>query len=301
MPIKTNSTNSSGENNKTARFLISEAKYQFSDLILPNSTLAELNKVIGLKRYQQEVFQDWGLSQTHKFENKIIINLYGKPGTGKTMAAHAIANELGRKLIIINYAEIESKYVGETPKNIQSAFEYAKEQNAILFFDEADAILSRRVTNMSSATDTSVNQTRSVMLNLLNEYNDTILFATNFISNYDPAFMRRILMHIEFHLPDLETRKRLFKHYIPNELPHSIDIDEISGKSEGLSGADIANAILLAAFSAKVENENKVSNANLFSQIEVIQQSRLANEGILKVETKEVSEEYVKQNYRGIK
>lgn len=283
------------------QFELCEAHYQLNDLILPEHTKNELQRAISLREYQQSVFQEWGLKDTHKYDNKMIINLYGEPGTGKTMAAHAIAAKLNRKLLLINYGDIESKYVGETPKNIQAAFEFAKENNAILFFDEADAILSRRVTNMNSATDTSVNQTRSVMLTLLNDYNDTVLFATNFISNYDPAFMRRILMHIEFKLPDENTRKKLFEQYIPQKLPHDIDVALIAQQSEHLSGSDISNSILLAAFSAKSEQQDRVTHQNLLEKVQAIQHSKLANANVKKqgttfhVEKREISEEYVQQ------
>lgn len=301
MPIDFNSKNTTQSKAKSSiPFDVSEPRYTLDDLILSEKTHSELNKAIGLRQYQYEVFNDWGFSKTHKFDSKMIINLYGAPGTGKTMAAHAISASLGKKLILVNYGDIESKYVGETPKNIQAAFDFAKENDAILFFDEADAILSRRVTNMTSATDTSVNQTRSVMLNLLNDYNDIVLFATNFITNYDPAFMRRILIHIEFELPDEEMRKKLFQHYIPTQLPNDIDINIAAQKSENLSGSDIANAVLLSAFSAKSEGKPMVTNQDLLAKIESIQKSKLANAGITKVETKTVSEEYVKENY-GVK
>lgn len=287
----------------TPKFELSEAKYEFSDLVLPEKTLNELKKAIGLRQYQYEIFQEWGFSQTHKYDNKLIVNLYGEPGTGKTMSAHAIAKALNKKLVLVNYGDIESKYVGETPKNIKAVFDFAKENDAILFFDEADAILSRRVTNMSSATDTSVNQTRSVLLNLLNDYNDTVLFATNFISNYDPAFMRRILMHIEFILPDEATRKSLFQKYIPSKLPHNIDIDEVAKIAEQLSGSDISNAVLLSAFAAKTAKKELVEQQELIKNIQAIQQSKKANnpDRLTKVETREVSEEYVNQQLNGEK
>lgn len=308
MPINTNTPSSiSTSQNPTSitdnksktptkiQFELSNALYQMQDLILPATTRSQLQKAVGLHRYQKEVFENWGFSQTHKFDNKMIINLYGEPGTGKTMSAHAIAHELGRKLILVNYGDIESKYVGETPKNIQAVFEFAKAQNAILFFDEADAILSRRVTNMTSATDTSVNQTRSVMLTLLNDYNDTVIFATNFISNYDPAFMRRILIHIEYTLPDEKTREQLFSKYIPKQLPHNFNLSEIIKISEGLSGSDIANAVLLSAFSAKTDNMDMVTHDNLKEKIYSIQKSKQENMGTkTNISTKIVSEDYVK-------
>lgn len=296
-PIPVRQNQDVKSNSNTLGFELSNPLYTLSDLILSDKTQSELTKAISLQKFQNEIFQDWGFSKTHKFDNKMIINLYGDPGAGKTMSAHAIADSLNRKIILVNYGDIESKYVGETPKNIKAAFDFAKDNNAILFFDEADAILSRRVTNMTSATDTSVNQTRSVMLNILNDYNDVVLFATNFISNYDPAFMRRILMHIEFSLPDYKSRVKLFEKYIPNKFPCEIDINKIAELSEGLSGSDISNAVLLSAFSIKVSNKDKLGNDDLIEQIMAIKKSKIANSrlnNITHIEDKIVSEEYVK-------
>ena len=248
------------------------------------------DKILDVANYAEnsrKVFEDWGLQKVYKQSKRIGINLYGAPGTGKTMAAHAIENHLGRKILAVNYADIESKYVGETPKNIRKAFEAAKATSSILFFDEADAILSKRVTNMSSATDVSVNQTRSVMLMVMNDYQDFIIFATNFISNFDPAFMRRISTHIEFKLPDLECRKKLWQHYILPTRPNNIDIDELARKYDNLSGSDIANAVLMAAFKAARQGAELVDKKYGFEMVEETLASKNANKGIT-VEKREV-------------
>ena len=162
-------------------FSTEEPKYDLDDIILPAYVKEQILDVAEYMHNSKIVFEDWGLETTHKYSKRMGINLYGPPGTGKTMAAHAIAKHLNRKILVVNYADIESKYVGDTPKNIRKAFEVAKETNSVIFFDEADAILSKRVTNMLNATDVSVNQTRSVMLMILNDYQDIIIFATNFI------------------------------------------------------------------------------------------------------------------------
>lgn len=196
--------------------------------------------------------------------------------------------------MVVNYADIESKYVGETPKNIRYVFEVAKKTHSIIFFDEADAILSKRVTNMSSATDVSVNQTRSVMLMLMNDYQDFILFATNFIQNFDIAFMRRIAKHIRFELPDQEARKRLWNLYIPTEMPTNADVNELAEKYQGITGSDISTAILNAAFKATRQKKPFVAKEYLFESIEDIIKSKEANQGY-SVKTKSVSEKYVKK------
>ena len=275
-------------------FFPEDPKYSFEEVILPQSVKEKILDVANYAENSKKVFEEWGLQKVYKQSKRIGINLYGAPGTGKTMAAHAIAKYLGRKILIVNYADIESKYVGETPKNIRRAFESAKNSNSILFFDEADAILSKRVTGMQSAHDVSVNQTRSVMLMLMNDYQDFVIFATNFIENFDPAFMRRISTHIEFQLPDLECRKKLWQHYILPTMPNNIDIDELAEKYEGISGSDISNAVLMAAFKAARQNADLVDKKFVFEAIEESLASKNANVGVT-VTKKIVSDEYVKE------
>ncbi len=282
---------------KKIDFFPIEPKYSFDDVILPENIKDEILNVAEYQQNSKLVFEDWNLQSVFKTSRRIGINFYGAPGTGKTMAAHAVAKFLGRKILAVNYADIESKYVGDTPKNIRQAFEAAKESNSILFFDEADAILSKRVTNMNNATDVSVNQTRSVMLMLMNDYQDFIIFATNFITNYDPAFMRRISTHIEFKLPDLECRKKLWSHYVLPSMPNNIDIEEISVKYDGISGSDISNAVLMAAFKAARSIPRFVQKEFVFESIEATIKSKEANTGI-KTEKRIVSGEYVKEQLR---
>ena len=151
---------------------------------------------------------------------------------------------------------------------------------------------------MTSATDVSVNQTRSVMLMAMNEYQDFIIFATNFISNFDPAFMRRISMHVKFELPDEDCRQKLWAMYLPETLPHDLDTSEIAAKYDGVTGSDISNAVLNAAFRAARKRETRVPRAYFFEAVEDILHSKKANQGRThETETtvRPVSEEYVKE------
>lgn len=280
----------------TIELQLTEAKYTFDDLILPKSTLDQINKAIAFRKHHDLVFNQWGLQNTHKYSHRVCLNFYGAPGTGKTMAAHAVAHYLNKPLLIINYADIESKYVGDTPKNLVAAFEMAKQHDAVLFFDEADAMLSKRVTNMSNSTDTSVNQTRSVLLNILNDYDKTILFATNFIENFDSAFMRRILAHVNFILPDEDCRKKLFDKYIPTTMPHELNTALLSSQYENLSGSDISNAVLLAAFSAAERNHHCVEMSDIDYSLQSILDSKHANTKNTSVQTREVTQAEVEKN-----
>ena len=264
-------------------FIPEEPKWSLDEIILPDEVKNQILDVATYADNSHRVFELWGFKRTHKFSRRIGINLYGAPGTGKTMAAHAIAKNLGRKILIVNYADIESKYVGETPKNIRKAFEAAKNSDSILFFDEADAILSKRVTNMTQAVDVSVNQTRSVMLMLMNEFQDFIIFATNFIENFDPAFMRRISIHIEFTLPDEDCRRKLWRMYTPPEVPNNLDFDELAKKFDGISGSDISNAMLNAAFKAARLKLDELDKKLVFEAVENILASKRANDKSLRL------------------
>lgn len=278
--------------NETA-FLPEEPKYSLDEVILPAKVKEEVLDAADYAKYSQLVFEVWGLQKTHKYSKNLGINLYGPSGTGKTMTAHAIANHLHRKILTVNYAEIESKYVGETSKNICRIFETAKETHSILFFDEADAFLSRRVTNMAESRDVSVNQTRSVLLMCLNDYQDFVIFATNFISNFDPAFMRRIAVQIKFEMPDYECRKKLWQQSIPQEMPNDIDIESLAEKYEGVSGSDIHNAVKIAAFKAARRQDVIVRQSYVEEAVEAILASKRDNERKnITVSERKVPEEY---------
>ena len=290
-----NKSNKNSNNLKKDSFLVQKPKYSFDDIILSQDTKDQIENVIYFKKNQNKVFNEWGLSKVvRENTNKLAVNLYGPPGTGKTMAAHAIAKEMGQNMVIVNYSELESKYVGETSKNIEKVFSFAKQNNWIIFFDEADAILSKRVTNMSHSTDVSVNQTRSVLLMLMNDYNGIILFATNFISNFDEAFMRRIQFHIKFELPNQECRELLWKKYIPKQMPNNVNIYDLSCKYDGISGSDISNAVMIAAFKAARLDEEYVDEKYFCEAIQNIIKSKKENKSS---STKVVSEKFVTEEY----
>ena len=168
-PRAISSSDSLSQQPKQIQWKLTQPRYKMEDLVLDQSTSAQLLDVISYFQNRDLLFTQWGLSQRFSDQDSLAVNLYGPPGTGKTMAAHGICGELGKSIICVDYAEIESKYVGETSKNLSRLFQTASSQDAVIFFDEADALLSKRVTNMTSATDVSVNQTRSVLLNLLNQ------------------------------------------------------------------------------------------------------------------------------------
>jgi SpoVK/Ycf46/Vps4 family AAA+-type ATPase len=201
------------------------------------------------------VVEAW-LGGGDKVGRRIAVNFYGPPGSGKTSAADALAQLLGMNIMKVNYAELESRFVGETPKNVRLAFRQARDISALLFFDEADSILSRRFSTLSQANEAYINQTRSTMMLELDAFQGVVVFATNLASNYDDAFVRRIASHVRFSLPGRDLRERLWQKYLPTALPQAPDVmpGTLAEMTEGFSPADIATAVRRAAVRAAVRS-----------------------------------------------
>lgn len=238
-----------------------EPRFTFADVYLKEEAKRQLQSVLAITKHQKTLFEDWGLETTNKKGNGIILNFFGPPGTGKSMLAEAIANELKKKVFIVNYSELESKYVGETPKNIRRAFKEAKEEGAVLVFDEADSFLGKRLTNVNHSSDYGVNITRSVMLVEIEKFDGVVIFTTNLFSNYDEAFRRRILANIEFSYPDEEGREKIWRTHLPEQLPlaDGITTTLLAARYEDISGADIKDIVLNAAVLTLQNEAEKIS------------------------------------------
>ncbi len=229
-------------------FLPQIPRYTFEQIILPKETkdriLSDLNSI----KCQDLIYNQWGFAEVES-KPKSILNFFGPPGTGKTMCAHAIAKMLGKPLLALNYSEIESKYVGDAAKNLKKAFDTATELEAVMFFDEADSFLGKRIENVSHGSDQALNSLRSQMLILLEEFEGVVLFATNLVTNFDKAFESRILDHIKLELPNREARAAIIEKMLPSKMPldHRFTQNELLEASdliEGFAGREIKNAIL---------------------------------------------------------
>ena len=238
---------------ETQLFQTEKPTRKLEDLVISDSARQQIEGLLVRIEHQEVLYQQYGLEEIDPSGGRKSINLYGPPGTGKTFAAEAIAEALGVDLIRVNYSEIESKFVGETAKNIRAVFTSALNSESLLFFDEADSILGSRLSNVSQSTDHAVNVSRSVMLLELDAHPGVTVFATNFPANYDPAFVRRILGHVEMPLPDEEQREKLWKFHLPEKMPVELtddDRQELVKKSAGLAGGDILNIVITAASSS---------------------------------------------------
>src|SRR5262245_61159033 len=226
-----------------------------ADVVLPAQTRRTLEKALAQVRNQTLIFRDWGLGERHASGRGLTFNFAGLPGTGKTICAEAVAHALGMKLLVVDYAEAESMWVGETPKNISRIFRSAADQDAVLFFDEADAIATRRSTGGMLPHDREMNLTVNVLLRELEAFNGIVIFATNLAANFDPAFERRIRTHVLFEMPGLEERAKIWRLQIhPTKTPLASDVDfKRLAERYAVSGGDIKNAVIKAAAAAAGE------------------------------------------------
>ena len=179
--------------------------------------------------------------------------MYGPPGTGKTMAAQVMANELGMELCRVDLSQVTSKYIGETEKNLESIFREAEHSNVILFFDEADSLFGKR-TEVKDSNDKYANQETSYILQRIESYEGMIILATNFVKNFDSAFMRRITISIRFSEPDEEMRKLLWKDMLANTaLAEDEILVENLAKQFEITGSNIKSIVRNAVFLSFME------------------------------------------------
>jgi SpoVK/Ycf46/Vps4 family AAA+-type ATPase len=227
----------------------------FDDVILSPATRRALDVALSQVTQHDLIFNRWGLAERHPSGLALAFNFAGPPGTGKTICAEAIAHSLGRRLLVVHYAELESLWMGETPKNVAAVFRTAREEGAVLLFDEADAIASRRSTSVEQGFQRESNTVVSVLLQELEWYNGVVIFATNLATNFDPAFERRIRTHVLFEMPGPVEREQIWRVQLhPSRTPLADDVDFRSlAEQYEVSGGDIRNAALKAALAAAAE------------------------------------------------
>ena len=258
-----------------------EPRHALDRLVLQPSVVADIEAALRLIEIREQLEAVWKLHEIQPQQGRCIVNFYGPPGTGKTRAALGIARRLGKPLYQVDYSAIVSKYLGDTAKHIALAFKQAAEADAVLFFDEADSLLSRRVA-IGESCSTSINQNRNCLMQELDRFGGVVVMTTNLFGNYDEAILRRIARHIEFALPNVEMRERLFRAHLPNAELVPSDLRQSAIKARGFSGGDILNACLnamLAASADPIPDNWQLSEAALLAEIAKIQSGKAAHSG----------------------
>jgi SpoVK/Ycf46/Vps4 family AAA+-type ATPase len=227
-----------------------EPKYAWDDIQLPEDQLEQLREICAQAECRHVVYGEWGFGRKMTAGRGVVALFTGPPGTGKTMAAEVIANELRLDLFKIDLSQIVSKYIGETEKNLDRIFCEAHRSNAVLFFDEADALFGKR-SEVKDAHDRFANIEIGYLLQKIEEFDGIAILATNLRQNMDEAFVRRMRVIVEFPFPDEEYRRRIWRSVFPAEAPLGDDVEfGALARTIRLSGGHIKNIALASAFYA---------------------------------------------------
>lgn len=247
------------------------------DVALTAEVVEQLDEAKAKIEHYQQIYLDWGFAAVDPQGKGIVLNFYGPPGTGKTLTAEALAGSLARNIMLVSITDLESKFMGETAKNIAALFRQAERENAVLFFDEADTLLGKRLSSVTQGIDNEVNAMRSTLLIELEKHAGIVIFATNFVKNYDSAFLSRITHHIGFTLPGEPERQRIWAKLLVAAIPLADDREAlIAGAvalSDGLSGRDMRNAMRLALPKAVRSPQQQLALAHIESALAQIREA----------------------------
>lgn len=229
---------------------LGEPRFTLDDIVLPPSVLTQVEHVVRFAEHRGTILENWGYGDVHGRTGHSTVLFSGPPGTGKTMAAHAVASSLGQKILMVSYPEVVSKWVGDTEKNLLALFQEAKTHDAVLVFDEADALFYTRM-QVSNATDQSFNREVNVLLQEVERFEGVLILTTNRAEGLDPAFERRIAVRAVFPIPDAPLRREIWRRHLPEQAPLAPDVDlEALAQEFPFAGGHIKNATLRAAVAA---------------------------------------------------
>jgi SpoVK/Ycf46/Vps4 family AAA+-type ATPase len=228
----------------------SKVSLTMDDLILPDDVKTEIDAILDAAKKRSFVMNKWGFAKKLVTGKGIVTMFCGEPGTGKTLCAEILANELSLELYQISIPQVMSKYIGETEKNIAKIFQSAKANHAMLLFDEADSLFASRV-KVETSVDKFSNMETNLLLQEIERFEGIVILTTNLDKQIDKAFQRRIQFKVTFPFPEADMRTMIWEKHFPSECPVADDLDwELLGESFELSGGHIKNAVLRAAYRA---------------------------------------------------
>ncbi|GMV38323.1 MAG: hypothetical protein AMXMBFR64_00390 [Myxococcales bacterium] len=229
-------------------------KARLADMVLEPGIARELNDVAAACRVQADVLDGWGFRGVRASGHGVGVLLDGPPGTGKTMAAHALAHALGRPVLQVDVPSVLSRWLGETEQRLAELFRRARAVDAVLLFDEADSFFARRTTDVKGANDRYANVEVNTVLQLLEQHEGVIVLTTNLAEALDPAVRRRLRYRLTFAAPGVDERESLWRRNLPPAAPVAADVDPLElAECYELTGAHVANAALRAAARAASE------------------------------------------------
>jgi hypothetical protein len=227
-----------------------EPRVGWDDLVLPADTLAQLREVADRATHRERVLVDWSMRPGGGRGRGVTALFAGDSGTGKTMSAEVIADDLGLDLYAVDLATVVDKYVGETEKNLERIFTEAGGVNGVLLFDEADAIFGKR-SEVRDAHDRYANIESAYLLQRMESFDGLAILATNLRANLDEAFTRRLDAVVDFPVPDEAHRRRLWDRCLAPAVPRGLDLDlDFCAAAFELSGGNIRSIALTAAYLA---------------------------------------------------
>ena len=233
---------------------------EWDDLVLPESQKRVLREIASEVRHRLTVYETWGFARVSLRGLGISALFTGESGTGKTMAAEVLANELRLDLYRIDLSAVVSKYIGETEKNLRRVFDAAEEGGAILLFDEADALFGKR-SEVKDSHDRYANIEVSYLLQRMEAYRGLAVLTTNLKSALDPAFQRRLRFIVQFPFPDAKQREAIWRRAFPRATP-TAELNYGALSQLHIAGGGIRNMALKAAFLA-ADGGEAVSMAHL--------------------------------------
>jgi AAA+ superfamily predicted ATPase len=242
-----------------------DTEMTWDDLVLHPATLRQIHEIEHWISHHETLLHDWGMKKTLKPGYRALF--YGPPGTGKTLTATLLGKHTGKDVFRLDLSRVVSKYIGETEKNLSRLFEKAENKNWILFFDEADALFSKR-TDVRDAHDKYANQEVSYLLQRIENYNGVVILATNQRAHIDEAFVRRFQAIIHFPMPRPEERCRIWRQAFPEQIAVASDIDwrQIAARYE-LTGTGIMNVTHYCAVEALADRSCAVTSQQLEAAI----------------------------------
>lgn len=228
-----------------------EVTQSWDDLVLSDELQRSVSSILDRVQHRARVLGDWGFGRKVGKGLGLTVLFAGEPGTGKSMVAGLLARELGLDLYVVDLAQVSSKWLGETEKNLGRAFDAAEAGHVLLLFDEADSLLARRTGDVKSSNDRYANMETNFVLARLEQFGGVAFFTTNLATAIDPAIARRLSISLQFPFPDVEARALLWQRMLPAEAPVARDLDFATlARRFELSGGFIRNVVLRAAYLA---------------------------------------------------